>query len=374
MKTQRTQIKTFHFIFLFVISSLGSIAQIPDGYYTNANGLTGNELRTALHDIISKDSKKIPYGSGYLNGIWGAFQYTDVFPFPNQTRIWDMYSDVPDGTASYYFVLGTNQCGNASQEGDCYSREHSFPKSYWGGGGQTGSSDPQYTDLFHLVPADQYVNNRRSNYPYGEVSNPTWTSTNGGKLGPNAFSPSYTGTAFEPIDEYKGDLARGYLYLATRYMDVFASWEKITQEGDVIINGNNFSAWFLEMLLKWNNSDTVSQKEIDRNNAVFYNTAQGNRNPFIDHPEFVGKVWQTTHVTDRRKDFISVYPNPAKTQLTLVSDLIGYHFTVFNVMGVKVIEGLLTDVNLPLGDLRKGHYLLQLQSPEFIINAPFILN
>jgi len=368
------QIKKIYFIFLFIILSLCSSAQIPDGYYTNATGLTGDALRAALHDIVSKDAKKIAYGSGYLNGIWGAFQYTDVFPFPNQTRIWDMYSDVPNGTANYYFVLGTNQCGNASQEGDCYSREHSFPKSYWGGGGQTGSADPQYTDLFHLVPADQYVNNRRSNYPYGEVSNPTWTSTNGSKLGPNAFSPSYTETAFEPIDEYKGDLARGYLYLATRYMNVFASWEKITQEGDVIMDGNNFSQWFLSLLLKWNEMDTISQKEIDRNNSVFYNTAQGNRNPFIDHPEYISQIWQTTRVAERSIGLVSVYPNPAKTHLTVSSHFVGQQFRVFNVMGVNVMEGSLTSTNLPLGDLKKGHYVLQLQSPESIATIPFILN
>jgi len=368
------QFKKFNFIFLFVLLSLYSVAQIPEGYYTNADGLTGEALRTTLKGIISKDAKKIAYGSGSLNGIWGAYQYTDVYPFPNQTRIWDMYSDVPNGTASYYFVLGTNQCGNASNEGDCYSREHSFPKSYWGGGGQTGTADPQYTDLFHLVPADQYVNSRRNNNPYGEVENPTWTSSNGGKLGPNASSPSYTGIVFEPIDEYKGDLARAYLYLATRYMDKFALWEKITQEGDAIMEGNNYSQWFVNLLLAWNASDPISQKEIDRNNAVFYYSGQGNRNPFIDHPEYVNKIWTATAIPDNIKAKFAIYPNPAKNQLTITNPLPNQHYKIVNILGVIVKEGLVINSTIPLAKIPQGHYVLQLQSGESTANLHFVVN
>jgi len=267
------------------------IAQIPDGYYQAAQNLTGQELRSALTQIVTNIAVKIPYGSGYLNGIWGAYVYTDVHPVPDSTIIWDMYSDVPGGQAAYYYTIGTNQCGNAAKEGDCYSREHSFPKSYWGGEGQTGTDYPQYTDLFHLFPADQYVNNRRNNNPYGEVTSPTWTSTNGGKLGPNSFGTNYTGTVFEPIDDYKGDIARGYFYMATRYMNVFASWEKITSEGDAIMDGDDYAPWFKELLLTWNDLDPVSQKELDRNNAIYYKSGQGNRNPFIDHPEYVHEIW-----------------------------------------------------------------------------------
>ena len=285
------QIKQLLLTVFGILSFSILFGQIPDGYYQAAQNLTGQELRTALSQIVTNGAVKIPYGSGYLNGIWGAYVYTDVHPAPDSTIVWDMYSDVPNGQAAYYYTIGTSQCGNASKEGDCYSREHSFPKSYWGGEGQTGTDYPQYTDLFHLFPVDQYVNNRRNNNPYGDVSSPTWTSTNGSKLGPNSFGTDYTGTVFEPIDAYKGDIARGYFYMATRYMNEFASWEKITSEGDAIIDGNDFAPWFKELLLTWNDMDPVSQKEIDRNNAIYYKSGQKNRNPFIDHPEYVHEIW-----------------------------------------------------------------------------------
>ncbi len=367
------QNKKLYLLSYIVFFSLIAFSQIPDGYYDAAKGLSGEPLREALHDIISEDAVKVPYGSGSLNGIWGVFRYSDVFPAPNQTRIWDMYSDIPDGTASYYYNLGTDQCGSASGEGDCYSREHSFPKSYWGGGGQSGSTDPQYTDLFHLFPADQYVNNRRNNYPYGEVTNPYWTSTNGGKLGTNTFSSYYGGTAFEPINAYKGDIARGYFYMATRYMDKFSSWEKITEEGDVIMNGNGYSDWFLEMLLGWSASDPVSQKEIDRNNAIFYKSGQGNRNPYIDHPEYVSKVWGGTAVSSQTPKTTFLFPNPARDFIHVTSAESFGSYKIINVIGQTVQEGVLSESTIYIGGLFKGRYILQLKNQLSVMSLPLIV-
>ena len=270
---------------LWLVFSLYAGAQIPSGYYNQATGLTGATLKSTLQKII-RNHTRITY-----DALWTAYYTTD--DKPNGT-VWDVYSDIPDGTANgnppYVFAFGTNQCANTPGiEGVCYNREHTFPKSYWGGG--TSSSDTMYTDLFHLYPADSKVNTERNNNPYGKVSTPTWTSQNGSKLGPCALA-GYTGTVFEPIDAYKGDLARNYFYMATRYENRIASWETLTTEGDAILDGTSFPCfepWFLNMLLSWNTLDPVSQKEIDRNNAVY--AIQGNRNPFIDHPEYVNAIW-----------------------------------------------------------------------------------
>ncbi|NHM08048.1 hypothetical protein G4D82_12520 [Flavobacterium sp. CYK-4] len=269
-----------------------AFGQIPAGYYNTANGLSGENLRTALKIITSTSHVKLPYTSTSFD-TWDAYQYTDVRPSA-PTQIWDMYSDRPNSTPAYTYTLFTSQCGNASAEGSCYSREHCFPRSWWGG--IDNASNPQYTDLHHLFPSDQYVNAMKSNYPIGAV-NPSavsWTSTNGSKVG-NCGVPGYTGFVFEPIDEYKGDFARAYLYIITRYKDQISSW--ITANGSTqiadVATGNNYKPWFLNMLIAWSTNDPVSAKEIARNDAIYYQTPQHNRNPFIDHPEYVTAIWGT---------------------------------------------------------------------------------
>ncbi|MBK6344316.1 MAG: endonuclease [Bacteroidales bacterium] len=264
---------------LFWLSAISSIFAQPAGYYDNAAGLSGSELKTALHRII-RNHHVISY-----TGLWTAFYTTDD---KSSGKVWDVYSDIPDGTPPYEFDFGTNQCSTTPGfEGSCYNREHTFPQSYFG----SSSSDTVYSDLFHLYPTDSYVNTRRSNYPFGEVTNPTWTSQNGSKLGPCAIE-GYTGTAFEPLDSFKGDIARNYFYLATRYEHEMEGWTLLNNYGDIIMDSTSFPCyeeWFLNMLVEWHNADPVSQKEIDRNNAVY--SLQGNRNPFIDHPEYVEIVW-----------------------------------------------------------------------------------
>ena len=181
----------------------------------------------------------------------------------------------------------TDQCGQYSKEGDCYNREHSFPKSWFG-----GKVEPMNSDGHHLYATDGYVNAKRSNWPFGEVGSATYTSSNGSKVGSAASSLGYSGTVFEPIDEFKGDLARAYFYMATRYENEIANWEGNSDNSNAVLNGTNttvFEPWVLAMLKRWHANDPVDQKEIDRNNAVY--NFQGNRNPYVDHPEFVNMVW-----------------------------------------------------------------------------------
>ena len=286
--------KTYLLFFLLFLFSLG-FGQIPSGYYDAATGKTGESLRTALRDISANGHVKIPYSSPTIFDIWDAYAYTDVLPAPQNTIIWDMYSDKPGSTPNYTFTLVSDQCsGGASAEGSCYSREHCMPNSWWGT--HDNASNPQYSDLHHLFACDQYVNQNKSNYPIGQTTSPTYTSSNGSKVGPCSYA-GYTGVVFEPIDEYKGDFARAWLYLATRYKNVIGSW--VTNypgyDSQYVINPttNNYFPWFTSMLIAWHVSDPVSQKEVDRNNAIYYNTPQHNRNPYIDHPEYVCDVWDT---------------------------------------------------------------------------------
>jgi endonuclease I len=245
------------------------IADIPPGYYDDAQGLDGEPLRLALHNIIDDH---IPQS---YSSLYGHFQSTDA---KYDGTVWDMYSDVPGGTPPYiYNFTSADQCGNYSGEGDCFNREHSWPKSWFNEG------MPMNTDLFHIYATDGYVNGMRSNHPYGEVESTTWTSQNGSQRG-NMNSYNHNGTVFEPIDEYKGDFARTYFYMSTRYYTEDSGWD----DNDMV-NGSNLNDWAVDMLMDWHLQDSVSQKEIDRNNAVY--AIQENRNPFIDHPEWVGCVW-----------------------------------------------------------------------------------
>lgn len=260
---------------LFSILSLFVFATIPAGYYNTATG-TGATLKTQLYSIVSGHTVKS------YDYLWTAFETTDV---KSNGKVWDMYSDIPSGTPPYEFTFITAQCGYYAVEGDCYNREHSFPKSWF------SDAAPMYSDLFHLYPTDGKVNGIRSNYPFGEVSSATSTSLNGSKLG-NCSYPGYSGIVFEPIDEYKGDFARTYFYMATRYQDVIAGWYANSTEANAVLQNNAFpvfETWFLNMLGEWHVDDPVSQKETARNDAVY--AIQGNRNPFIDHPEYVYSIW-----------------------------------------------------------------------------------
>jgi chitodextrinase len=149
-------------------------------------------------------------------------------------------------------------------------------------------------DAHFVVATDGKVNGMRSNYPHGMVGTPTYTSQNGSKLGPalnSGYSAGYSGTVFEPIDEFKGDIARMYFYFATRYENVINTWGVAYDMFDGSTD-KVFTEPFLTILMTWNTQDPVSQHEIDRNNAIY--ARQGNRNPFIDHPEYVAQIWSTT--------------------------------------------------------------------------------
>jgi endonuclease I len=321
-------------------------AQPPAGYYDPAAGKTGTALQQALHDIIDNHTA-VSYST-----LWTSFQTTDKKP---NGKVWDMYSDVPGGTPPYEYTFVTDQCGNYGGESDCYNREHSWPKSWFNDG------NPMYTDLFHIVPTDGYVNGMRSNYPYGDVGTATWTSLNGSKLG-YCETPGYTGIVFEPRDEYKGDFARNYFYMATRYYNEDSGWP-----GSDMVTGSQFKPWAKSMLLIWAQLDPVSDKETNRNNAVY--AIQHNRNPFIDNPEYANSIWSTNTgiFNEQAQVALQVYPNPLMgvCNITLPPEFNqqNYTFAVYSSTGEPVLTPITINNNkatLSFENLPSGFYQVRL--------------
>ena len=264
-------------------------------YYTTAIGTSINNLSgTALFNAVHT-AAKYGYSSLTYSDLWTAYQTTDTRA---DGTIWDMY-----GGCS--FTYSTNQCGNFSSECDCYNREHSIPKSWFGG---SESANTPGTDLFHIVPTDGKVNGMRSNYAFGEVSSATYTYGNS-RLGSASTitvaatllsADDYTATCstspvFEPADEYKGDFARGYMGTLLRWAN--GDYRAFTTgngaaifSGDYTASGRyGLTAYGVALLMKWHRQDPVSDKEIARNDAV--QAKQGNRNPFIDYPELAEYLW-----------------------------------------------------------------------------------
>jgi endonuclease I len=259
----------------------GGTSNLSD-YYKSAENLTGFTLKTELFNIINGHTTQ-SYGD-----LWTFYTANELDSYyENDGTILDIYSESPNSSDSYIFTSVSDQCGNYSGESDCYNREHSFPRSWFG-----GAVNPMNTDVHHIFATDGYVNSKRSSYPYGEVSSAIYTSANGSKVGSASSSLGYSGTVFEPIDEFKGDLARAYFYMATRYENNIVGWDSNSIYADAVLNGSGdqvFEAWYLSMLKSWHTQDPVSQKEIDRNEAAY--SHQGNRNPFVDYPSFAGEIW-----------------------------------------------------------------------------------
>ncbi|MBI9061092.1 MAG: endonuclease [Marinilabiliaceae bacterium] len=258
---------------LTVKYQIGNGGDVYEGYYESASNKTGLELKSTLGDIISANYRSRSYGD-----LWNIYKLSDIRA---DGTIWDMYSDNPNGANPYDFMPGSNQCGGSgfSGEGDCYNREHSVPKSWF------DDASPMYTDMVHLVPTDGKVNNMRSNFPFGEVGTASNTSENGCKVGSARSGLGYSGTVFEPIDAYKGDFARIYFYFVTRYDDRIAGWNNAVFSTDEY----GLDQWVINMMLEWHTNDPVSDKERNRN--TYIQEFQSNRNPYVDHPEFVDMIW-----------------------------------------------------------------------------------
>jgi len=177
-----------------------------------------------------------------------------------------------------------------------------------------GSAFPMQIDIHHVIPTDGRVNNFRGSLPFGEANNDDWVSLNGSIRGSSAMV-GYSGSVFEPIDEFKGDIARALLYFATRYentVDGYTSFDMFNGTNDQV-----FYDWAIDVLLDWHyNVDPVDQRERDRNNAAY--NFQGNANPFVDHPEYANMIWNPTPDTEDPTDPTNlVASNPTDNSMDL---------------------------------------------------------
>lgn len=346
----------FNNLLFFVAFSTVACAQIPNGYYDDAEGLEGYALKTALKNIIDGHTV-LSYGS-----LDSKYSQTDKdLYYENDASVLDIYSEKPSGADAYNYGFGeADQCGNYNSEGDCWNKEHIFPQGFF------NEQLPMRTDLHQVLPTDGYVNGMRSNYPFGEVATATFTSTNGSKRGSSA-SPGHSGVVFEPIDEFKGDVARILFYFATRYENevTSGSWDNPDADNNNPLNGTNdqvYEDWFVDVLLSWHNMDPVSQKEIDRNNAVY--NIQHNRNPYVDHPEWVNGIWgDGMAVSDINAEIkVDIYPNPVKNVLNIKSEKTIEKIEIFSVSGAKVQTGKpnTKDVEINVGHFAKGAYILKM--------------
>ncbi len=236
-------------------------AQPGNGYYDKIDGLGKAELKLALKSVIS-NHKQLDYSSDL------PVAYRQVY-----------YND--NDSAYVYDMFSNEQYTYSSSR---WNREHVIPNSWWG-----GVRNKAYSDVFSVIPAESTANNRKSNYPVGEVKTVTWTNDCIKVGNPESGQGGAYNYVFEPADEYKGDFARIYFYVATCYSDIEWGSRSTVKSEIECEDWPTLHEWLYRLLLKWHNDDPVSEKEIKINNDA--EAVQGNRNPFIDYPVLADYIW-----------------------------------------------------------------------------------
>lgn len=297
-------------VLLVCCAAYVSAEDMPAGYYNTIQGTKDSMLKTALHQII-KGGERYIYGPNTYHttnkiqngdtiwkvgdlkayGTWHGFQNSDQ---QSDGTIWDMYST----TKRYFPIKGGSAAG--------MDIEHSLPKSWWG-----GDENDAYTDLYHLNPADHAANNNKSNYPPGILNDSNKVNNGIFFMGKDKEWNDY---AFSVIDEYKGDFARAYFYVSTAYHDMKwdASYSKYVTNDSYL----TFTPYLIQVLLQWHRIDPVSEKEINRLDAI--SSIQHNRNPFIEYPELVEYIWgnkqgQTVDLSSLTRTTSADYTIPVDT-------------------------------------------------------------
>lgn len=328
-------------LFLFVFFAQLLRAEIPEGYYLSAEGKTGAELKTALHNII-RQHIILNYDTSTYVWWYTYFKATDWHP---DGYFWDMYSNNKRSTYN----------------GNLMNREHCMPRSWWGTSSNYSTFDAN-GDLVNLSPSDAEANTAKSNYPLGVVGSSVIYTNGVVKVGNNTYT-GYNGVVFEPADQYKGDFARTYMYMVTCYEDYANNWRgtgttSMLQKNTYPV----FKPWAIELLLKWSTNDPVSQKEINRNEGVYQK--QKNRNPFIDYPELVDFIWGTRNGEQWRpgignSNFV-VSPNPASSYVSVqISQPEQASFMIYDLSGIYLKNGKInSDGTIDISDLNNGIYLL----------------
>lgn len=349
--------------------SVAMYAAAPPAYYNTAKGNSGNALRIALMNIIDDH-----IDNGY-SGLWVTYRTSDV---TSAGKIWDIYSTCT-------FTPGSSQCGSYTNICDCYNREHTVPQSWF------GEASPMRNDAFHVYPTDGKVNSNRGNDPYGECANGTTWANALGKSGTSTFrgpgGEAYNGRVFEPVDEYKGDLARTYFYMVTRYANTNFTSGTGGSCFAYSAAGNpkaNLKPYAVALFLKWHRQDPVSPKELARNDAIY--ARQNNRNPFIDHPELaeylwgdsIGRVWNGTPITNVEiinADDLIVAPTPANSFIQIQSDGNSqFSYEIYNLQSIISKRGVAeSGEQIDVSDLSSGFYFIRLKVGDAYVTKKIII-
>jgi len=318
-------------IFLLLVISVLLCADIPEGYYDGTDGLNGEELKAALHNIID-DHVEYPYSSGGTD-VWDMLKETDRDP------------DNSDNIILFY----TGWSVNGEQEynnGSGWNREHTWAKSH----GDFGNSAPCGTDAHHLRPTDISVNGARGNLDFDNGGNPYIDGD-----GPTGcFSDN---DSWEPRDEVKGDVARIIMYMAVRYegdsgeLDLEMTDQVNSSPSGQPLHGKSST------LLAWHHLDPPSEFEMNRNDVVY--SYQENRNPFIDHPEFVARVWEGVDAQEAvvvPQINITAYPNPFNPNVTISYSMTNSSdevssMTIYNMKG-QVVKSFVSHPELVEGSTK----------------------
>ncbi len=325
-------------VFFFI--GFGLWAQAPVNYYNGTENLQGQELKHALYEII-KGQTEYPYTSSTGTDVWDILKKTDQ----DTTN--------PDNVILFY----TGWSVNAAQEynnGKGWNREHVWAKSR----GDFGTSPGPGTDLNHIRPADISVNSARNNRSFDTCSVPYLD--NGV---PTGCYTSTTQWVWQPRKAVQGDVARMIFYMATRYEG--ENGEPDLHVVDYLPAKKDKSPVQakLSILLKWNQSDPVDNFERHRNDVVY--SYQHNRNPFIDHPEYVNRIWgrDTTlaAVPGLSAMKIKIYPNPV-TNVLHFTFADKYYKELYSLDGSKIMQTY-ADL-MKLGGLPAGIYVVAFKDHE----------
>jgi len=314
-------------VFVSIISFSSLFAQVPTGYYDDAQGLTGDDLKNTLHNIIDNHIQ---------------FSYNDLRDF-----ILKNTDEDPDNSNNVILLYtGRSQDKNTfGGDPNEWNREHVWAKSH----GDFGNNPPAGTDAHHIRPTDVSVNGTRGNLDFDIGGTPVAEA-------PGCFKDS---DSFEPRDAVKGDVARMLFYMATRYEggDGVPDLEVV----DAVNTYPNPQHGKLSQLILWNIQDPPDDFEMNRNDVIYYQY-QGNRNPFIDHPEYVGDIWGNPSTVQFSKlENINVYPNPAATSLYIsTQENQDISYGIYSVIGKKVAFGNLQQSTsvIDISKLVEGIYIL----------------
>ena len=274
-------------IYLSLIFSLNSLkAAIPSGYYDSANGLDDDALKAALNNIIDGHTE-FPYTSSGTD-VWDILKVSDRDP-NNSNNVLCVYTQYSMSAAAEY------------NSGNGWSREHVWAKSH----GDFGTSTGAGTDVHNLKPADVSINSTRNNRDFDDGGDAVTDSSP-----PSGYDGSTdcfkTSTTFEPPDSLKGDIARIIFYMVVRYEGENGEVDlEMVNYADSSPSGEPYHG-VQSTLYSWHVADAVSSFEQNRNDVIY--SYQGNRNPFIDHPEYANYLWggespttnaePTNHVTN----------------------------------------------------------------------------